>query len=122
RSFDKRKPALTVLYDFCSATNCGDGAYPAAAPTYSGKEQGLAYDGSSPLFGTTGGGGAGGMGVAFEIIASKSGHHGYFPIYSFCSLANCADGSDAGELIVDGSGNLYGEAQAGGTSNGGAVF
>jgi uncharacterized repeat protein (TIGR03803 family) len=40
-------------------------------------------------------------------------------LYSFCAISNCADGSDpAGNLILDGTGNLYGITAAGGTVGG----
>src|SRR6185312_3369986 len=45
-------------------------------------------------------------------------------LVSFCSLANCADGSHpAAELTADVKGNLFGTTKNGGTgSNGGTVF
>jgi uncharacterized repeat protein (TIGR03803 family) len=40
-------------------------------------------------------------------------------LYSFCSMPNCADGSDpAGNLILSGTGNLYGTTAAGGMVGG----
>ncbi len=49
---------LTVLYDFCSQSNCTDGETPAS--TLLGKSPGI-------LYGTTLDGGANGQGVVFEI-------------------------------------------------------
>src|SRR5271168_4892131 len=44
-------------------------------------------------------------------------------LYSFCQLANCADGLEPyGGLIFDGAGNLYGTTATGGASGGGVVF
>jgi uncharacterized repeat protein (TIGR03803 family) len=44
-------------------------------------------------------------------------------LYSFCSLANCADGDGAsGALIMDSSGNLYGETDFGGANNQGTIY
>lgn len=40
-------------------------------------------------------------------------------LYSFCALSNCADGSDpVGNLILDGTGNLYGTTAGGGVVGG----
>src|SRR5437762_5242568 len=47
----------------------------------------------------------------------------YNVIYSFCGVANCANGaSPQGDLLRDASGNLYGTAGQGGAAGGGAVF
>jgi hypothetical protein len=44
-------------------------------------------------------------------------------IGSFCSLANCADGSGpAAGLIADASGKLFGTTNHGGANGGGTVF
>ena len=40
-------------------------------------------------------------------------------LYSFCAMSNCADGSDPlSNLILDGTGNLYGTTAAGGIVGG----
>jgi len=44
-------------------------------------------------------------------------------LYNFCSLANCADGSNPeGGLVVDGGGTLYGTTYGGGSSGHGLVY
>lgn len=44
-------------------------------------------------------------------------------LYSFCTEANCADGSTpAAALMMDRSGNLYGTTRSGGSHNTGTVF
>jgi len=48
----------TVLYSFCGAQNCADGAVPISA---------LTLDGAGHLFGTTIAGGSANVGVAFEL-------------------------------------------------------
>jgi uncharacterized repeat protein (TIGR03803 family) len=49
---------LTTLYNFCSQTNCADGAYPLA---------GLMQDTNGNLYGTTFEGGAYGLGTVFTL-------------------------------------------------------
>jgi uncharacterized repeat protein (TIGR03803 family) len=102
----------TVLYTFCSAANCTDGANPYA---------GLIQDAAGNLYGTTVSGGNqnpycsfyGGCGTVFEV--DTTGHETV--LYTFCSAANCTDGANpyAG-LIQDAAGNLYGTTYQGGTN------
>ncbi len=90
---------------------------------------GLIIDGRGHLFGTTqfGGGndndpyGSGG-GVVYELRGRK-----YKILHRFCSQAHCDDGANPNtELMMDGSGILFGTAQDGGaydgTGGGGVVF
>jgi uncharacterized repeat protein (TIGR03803 family) len=111
----------TVLYSFCSAPNCADGAVPQAA---------LIQDAAGNLFGTTAVGGANvysnctnGCGTVFKL--DNTGRETV--LYSFCSNtmngSPCLDGSapQAG-LIEDASGNFYGTTKFGGPGNGGTVF
>jgi uncharacterized repeat protein (TIGR03803 family) len=110
-----------VLYSFCSAPNCTDGAAPQA---------GLIQDIAGNLYGTTVVGGANansncshGCGTVFKV--DNTGHETV--LYSFCSVtvdgSPCLDGSSpqAG-LIQDAAGNFYGTTKFGGTGNGGTVF
>jgi RHS repeat-associated protein len=100
----------TVLYSFCSASNCTDGEYPYA---------GLMQDAAGNLYGTTAGGGASNNGTVFEV--DIAGHE--TALYSFCSASNCTDGAipKAG-LIQDAMGNLYGTTTGGGANGYGTVF
>ena len=92
----------TVLYNFCTQTNCADGWSP---------QGNLAEDGAGNLYGTTVAGGANDSGTVFKV--SSSGQETL--LYSFCSLANCSDGAfPEGGVIVDQSGNLYGTTFYGG--------
>ncbi len=113
--------SLNVLYSFCAAQNCPDGAEPKAGLTYAGQLTGKPWDGISPLFGTASVGGKGGSfdsGVAFEI-QPQNGNLNYQVIYDFCSEANCADGGiPEAPLMEDASGNLYGTTM----TYGGGVF
>lgn len=82
---------------------------------------GCSLDGGNPvgdlmraggnLYGTASGGGENGWGVVYEIS-----HAGKFSVlYSFCQLANCADGAvPSGGLAADSHGNLYGTTFNGG--------
>jgi uncharacterized repeat protein (TIGR03803 family) len=95
--------ALTVLYSFCSQSNCTDGTTP-----YAGLVQ--ATDGS--FYGTTYAGGANDLGTVFKITSSGV----LTTLYSFCSQSACTDGSgpEAG-LVQATDGNFYGTTIAGGT-------
>ena len=78
---------------------------------------GVTVDGAGDIFGTTTSGGAGGVGVIFEIAA---GTHKYSNLASFTGSGN---GSQPGRsLIVDAAGNLFGTSKAGGTYGDGTVF
>ncbi len=100
----------TVLYNFCSQTNCTDGANPYA---------GLIEDAAGNFYGTTYNGGANGGGTVFKLTPSGNGYT-QSVLYNFCSQsqgsAACTDGVNpyAG-LIEDASGNLYGTTNLGGT-------
>ncbi|SRR5579871_646922 len=80
---------------------------------------GVYLDGAGrTAYGTTQYGGANGQGVVFAAKTS-----GISAIYSFCSQANCADGSQpVAALTPDGKGNYYGMTTLGGTYNQGVVF
>jgi uncharacterized repeat protein (TIGR03803 family) len=96
----------TILYNFPNAKN-------GLSPAYA-----MALDKSGNLYSTTfsGGSGAclGGCGVVFKIAHDSKGWRESV-IYDFCSVQNCADGSNPdGPVIVDESGNLYGITSTGG--------
>jgi uncharacterized repeat protein (TIGR03803 family) len=89
----------TVLYSFCSVSNCTDGG---------GSFAGLIFDTAGNLYGTTVGGGTHDSGVAFELTPSSQGWTEAV-LYNFCSLPGCKDGgSPMAGLIRDKAGNLYG--------------
>jgi uncharacterized repeat protein (TIGR03803 family) len=95
---------FTTLYDFCSQTNCADGANPAESLV-------LATDGN--LYGTTAGGGNSvGAGTIFKITPQGV----LTTLYDFCSQSNCADGGGPDAALIQGTdGNFYG-------TTGGTVF
>lgn len=113
--------ALAVLYRFCIARKCADGALPDAGLTYAGAQSGLPFDGTSPLYGTTTQGGAHGKGTAFKMIFA-GGVAMHRTIYDFCAAASCTDGWWGHSLTVDGSGNIVGTALLGGAHQSGVVF
>ena len=102
----------SVLYSFCSLTNCADGEYPG----------GLVFDQAANLYGTTLGGGAQNYGTAFQLASNQKGGWTESVLYSFCSLAHCADGRQPLVLIFDQTGNLYGTTGEGGSRDFGTVF
>jgi uncharacterized repeat protein (TIGR03803 family) len=104
----------TVLYSFCSKVSCTDGINPMA---------GLIMDGAGNLYGTTSARGkckfATDCGTVFKIAPNGSES----TLYSFCSKRYCADGANpVANLIMDGSGNLYGTAENGAAYYSGTVF
>jgi len=93
-----------VLYSF---TGGADGGNPSAA---------LLRDAMGNLYGTTYYGGLSNAGVVFKLDP----HHTETVLHSF-DYANDG-GYPTAALIRDSSGNLYGTASAGGTSNHGTIF
>jgi uncharacterized repeat protein (TIGR03803 family) len=100
--------SLTTLYNFCSQTNCADGAYPYA---------GLLYFGGN-FYGTTSYGGAKNAGTIFKITPAGQ----LTTLYSFCSQPNCADGEFAYDAMIAANGKLWGTTQNGGANGFGTVF
>jgi len=99
----------TVIYAFCSVTNCNDGNEPRG---------GLVFDSNGNIYGTTQYGGTHALGVVFELSPSASGWTEKV-LHNFCSAANCADGwLPSSRLIFDSAGNLYGTAPYGGPFGG----
>jgi uncharacterized repeat protein (TIGR03803 family) len=102
---------LKVLYTFGTQPN--DGSDSLAS---------LVFDSKGNLYGTTLSGGANGGGTVFEV-PTPLGQGGEKVLYSFCQLANCADGgAPHASLVLDSAGNLYGTASEGGVNQGGVVF
>jgi len=113
-----------LIHKFCIKAGCTDGKTPNyTALTYQGASSGVLYDGTSPLFGTTQYGGAHNLGTAFSLKFDGSVWREQV-LYSFCSLAACADGYyPRSGVFVDGSGNIFGMAANGGAnSDAGVVY
>jgi uncharacterized repeat protein (TIGR03803 family) len=101
---------LTVLYDFCSATHCTDGAFP-----YGSLTEGA--DGA--LYGTTSGGGAvadGGNGTFYKI--TKAGKLTTLHSFDYETKGNYGALPLAGVVLAT-DGNFYGTTYQGGM---GCVF
>ena len=105
---------FTVLYDFCSLTNCADGLQP---------KGGLIFDSHGNLYGTTSGGGANGAGAVFELSPGGGGSWTETVLYSFCPVSGCSDGAaPVNALVQDAQGNLYGSVDGGGANAYGGIF
>ena len=101
--------ALSILYSFCSQTNCVDGSLPMGA---------LVQGTDGNFYGTTSSGGAFGQGTVFKITTSGS----LTTLHSFCSLSQCADGQSPHAGLVQGrDGNFYGTT-LGSAPYGGNIF
>src|SRR6202042_213367 len=101
----------TILHSF---TGDADGQFPLAP---------LIGDKTGNLYGTTVGSGAlncdAYCGTVFKVAPDGT----ETVLYDFCSLMNCADGSNPeGGLIADSAGNLYGTTGLAGANGGGTVF
>jgi uncharacterized repeat protein (TIGR03803 family) len=109
-AFAAPRYSYSVLQNFCTQSNCTDGADP---------NGGLIQDAAGNLYGTTQRYSANGKGNVFKV--DITGHETV--LYSFCTIANCTDGNgpQAG-LIQDGAGNLYGTTISGGANGKGNVF
>ena len=100
----------SVIYSFCSLTNCQDGKFPLA---------GVIFDEVGNLYGTTEWGGTckDGCGTVFKLAPNADGSWAESVLYRFCSLTNCLDGDGpSSSLIFDKEGNLYGTTVSGGVN------
>jgi|HubBroStandDraft_5_1064220.scaffolds.fasta_scaffold67072_2 uncharacterized repeat protein (TIGR03803 family) len=114
-----------VLYNFCSAANCADGALPTNGLTYSGAQSGAPYDGTTPLYGTAAGGGAVDGGVVFSLKPMENGNWTETVLHDFCASGTCHDGEGpvaSGALAVDTSGNIFGATYNGGDNDFGVIY
>lgn len=103
------KGRYKVLYDFCSQSNCTDGA--------NGEWLTQASDGN--FYGQTFGGGSADSGTIFEITPSGQ----FTSLYSWCSQANCTDGATPQSALVQASdGSFWGTTISGGANGMGTVF
>jgi uncharacterized repeat protein (TIGR03803 family) len=106
----------SVLYSFCAAASCTDGAHPTAGVIFG--EQGR-------LYGTTLDGGQNscngfGCGVVFELKRDNSGRWRETVFYTFTGGDD--GGSPIAGLVSDSAGNLYGTTWMDGAQSSGVVF
>jgi uncharacterized repeat protein (TIGR03803 family) len=104
----------TVLHSFCSQKNCTDGEVPFGELIFDkdGNLYGMAFEGGAK-------GSTYGAGLVFKVTPKGQ----YSVLYSFCALANCADGAfPSGGVVFDQRGNLYGTTGSGGANQQGVVF
>ena len=100
---------FTTLYTFCRATPCTDGQSP----------HGLIQASDGNFYGATILGGEFNEGTIFSISSTGK----FKSLHSFCSRANCADGSMPISPPIQGSdGNFYGTTSVGGAKGGGVVY
>jgi uncharacterized repeat protein (TIGR03803 family) len=108
-----RAATLRTLHPFCARASCTDGSSPYAP---------LLRDSAGNFYGTAFAGGANNLGVVFELVNTGTGYR-YEVLHNFCSKSGCPDGKNpVAGLIIDSSGDLYGLAKSGGTSNLGTLF
>ncbi len=98
---------LTDIYNFCSQSNCADGASPASAPI-------LGRDGN--FYGVTldGGTSAGGSGTVYKMTLDGD----ITTLHTFCATS-CTDGVGPTGLVLAADGNFYGTTSLAPNSNGG---
>ena len=102
----RRPPSVSVLYRFCSLSDCLDGKYP----------YGIAMDGGGNLLGATTAGGTNrdkklfcysGCGTLYQLAPDGT----ETVLYNFCSLQNCADGRRPDSVALNTSGGVFGTTQ-----------
>lgn len=116
-----------VLYSFCAKSGCADGTNPEGGLAYLGQSVGAPYDGISPLYGTTFGGGSTGQGAVFRLTPPAAGKTKWkqHTIYSFCKrggVCTSTGGNPGPMLIVKAGGDLYGTTTVGGRYGAGVAF
>ncbi len=103
-----------------------DGAFTSlySFPGYTPPSSALIEGPDGYLYGTTATGGTGTYGAGGTFFKTTTGGDVTY-LYNFCSLPNCADGSDPQNIYLATDGNFYGTTEFGGTSTGaglGTVF
>jgi len=115
-ALDLKTDAEQTLHSFCSKTNCADGEVPVSN----------LISANGTLYGTTLGGGnsnsncgGGTCGVVFAVDPTTGAET---RVYAFCSQANCTDGANLYNGLINVNGTLYGTTGFGGSYGSGTVF
>jgi uncharacterized repeat protein (TIGR03803 family) len=108
----------SVIYNFCSLSDCSDGTYPQDA---------LLAGSDGALYGTTSEGGLFvNKGTVFKLTPPAGAGSAWSEtvLYSFCSVGGaCDDGSlPLAGLIADNQGSLYSTTEFGGSEDSGTAF
>lgn len=98
-----------VIYAPCGQKNCKDGR-DTTALSYQGQASGALYDGTSPLFGSNAVANGGRNGTLFRLDTDGS-RWKMTTLYTFCKRDCDAGDVPIGDLLIDGSGNIYGTTQ-----------
>lgn len=112
---DRSTWTVHTLYTFCSKDNCSDGLNPSGPLTYMGAATGAAYDGISPLYGTT----SFTFSVPSTVFELTRGENGWNEAVIATFAVNAAAGFG---VVADASGNLYGVSNVDGAYNQGTIF
>jgi uncharacterized repeat protein (TIGR03803 family) len=100
-------PKFKVIHDFCALGNCADGGQPSSQ---------LSTTASGPFLGTTVQGGRG-FGTIYLFSRSVD------VLYDFCASGPpCLDGQGGGDVMQDGSGNIFGVSSEGGAHAAGTLY
>jgi uncharacterized repeat protein (TIGR03803 family) len=97
---------LTTIYNF---------------PGYTPPSSALVQGADGNFYGTTGAGGSGKYGPGGTFFTVTPGG-ALTTLYNFCSLLNCADGSQPTNIVLATDGNYYGITFDGGANSEGTIF
>lgn len=111
----RKRWSFDVVYNFCRKDNCADGKFPSGGLSYVGMATGVAYDGTSALYGVAYQGGKTGGGVVFSLTPQAGDLWSEAELYAFCKQKGCKDGVfPQGGVTPDAGGNLFGATFSGG--------
>jgi uncharacterized repeat protein (TIGR03803 family) len=101
---------FTLLYQFCSLSNCVDGELPAGE---------LVQGTDGRFYGTTNGGGSAGDGTVYSITPTG----GFTTVHSFCGFSGCGDGAfPYAGLALGKDGNFYATNHSSGAHDWGTFY
>jgi uncharacterized repeat protein (TIGR03803 family) len=91
--------SVSTVYNFCSLTNCTDGAYPQVGVLLGtdGNFYGTTYEGGNSTCKSCG------SGTIFKVTPTGK----LTTLYDFCTLAKCADGFNPEAKLIQASNGLF---------------